>query len=74
MKGLLAHLKSSGMSIIPPQHGNSGKKTHRSNSLVYRGVNEKVIEFIDALGESQGEFSAGRPTPLGNTYKDKNPD
>lgn len=74
LKGLLAHLKSNSMSIIPPQHGNSGKKTHRSNSLADRGVNEKVIEFILALGESQGEFSAGRHTKLGNTSVDKNPD
>jgi hypothetical protein len=74
LKGLLAHLIRCRMSIIPPQHGNSGKKTHRSNSIADRGVNEKVIEFILALGESQGEFSAGRHTKLGNTSVDKNPD
>ncbi len=33
LKGLLAHLKISNMSIIPPQHGNSGQKSHRSDSL-----------------------------------------
>ena len=62
LKGLLAHLKTSSMSIIPPQHGNSGKKTHRSNSLVDRGVSEKLIEFMLALSESHGEFSPGRHT------------
>jgi len=74
LKGLLAHLKISSMSIIPPQHGNRGKKPHRSNSLVERGVSEKLIEFIVALSESQGEFSPGRHTKLGNTTEDKNPD
>ena len=74
LKGLLAHLKTSSMSIILPQHGNSGKKTHRSNSLVDRGVSEKLIEFMLALSESHGEFSPGRHTKLGNTKEDKNPD
>ena len=74
LKGLLAHLKTSSMSIIPPQHGNSGKKTHRSNSLADRGVSEKLIDFMLALSESHGEFSPGRHTKLGNTKEDKNPD
>ncbi len=74
LKGLLAHLKISNMSIILPQHGNSGEKPHRSNSLAARGVSEKLIEFILALGESQGEYSPGRHTALGNTKEDKNPD
>ncbi|MCP4397276.1 MAG: hypothetical protein GY801_08265 [bacterium] len=74
LKGLFAHLKISGMSIIPPRHGNTGKKIHRSHSLIGRGVSEKLIEFIVALSESQGEFSPGRHTKLGNTQDDKNPD
>jgi len=74
LKGLLAHLKASSMSIVPPQHGNLGKKACRFNSLTGRGVSENLIEFMLALGESQGEFSPGRHAQLGNTSEDKNPD
>ncbi|MCP4055356.1 MAG: hypothetical protein GY739_20410 [Mesoflavibacter sp.] len=74
LKGLSAHLKISEMSIVPPQHGNIGKKTNRSNSLVYRGVSKKLIEFLLSLSESHGEYSPGRHTKLGNTKEDKNPD
>ncbi len=74
LKGLLAHLKISSMSIIPPQHGNRRRQTHRHNNLTDRGVSEKLIEFVLALSESQGEFSPGRHTKLGNTKEDKNPD
>ncbi len=74
LKGLLAHLKTSGMSIIPPSHGFSGKKIQRSDSLLKRGVSEKVTEFIQALGESQGEFSPGRHTRSGNAKEDSDPD
>ncbi len=74
LKGLLAHLKTSSMSIIPPQHGFSGKKIQRSDSLAKRGVSEKVTEFMQAPGESQGEFSPGRHTISGNTKEDRDPD
>lgn len=74
LKGLLAHLKISRMSIIPPQHAFSGKKIQRSDSLAKKGVIEKVTEFMQALGESQGEFSSGRHTRCGNTKEDKDPD
>ena len=74
LKGLLAHLKTGSMSIIPPQHGFSGKKIQRSDNLAKRGVSEKVTEFMQALGELQGEFSPGRHTRSGNTKEDKNPD
>jgi len=74
LKGLLAHLKISSMSIVPPKHGNAGKKIQRSNGLVSRGVTEKLIGFVLALGEAQGEFSPGKNTKPGNTKEDKNPD
>jgi len=74
LKGLLAHIKTSSMSIIPPQHGNSGKKPNRSNGLAGKGVSEKLIDFMLALSESHGEFSPGRHTKLGNTKEDKDPD
>jgi hypothetical protein len=75
LKGLLAHLKSNNLSIVPPIHGNKGKKVNnKSNSLASIGVTEKVVEFILALGEAQGEFSPGRHTKNGNTKEDKDPD
>lgn len=72
-KGLLAHLKTSNMSIVPPAHGNKGKCVH-TNTLVNRGVIEKIVEFMLALGASQGEYSPGRDTKSGSTKEDKNPD
>lgn len=74
LKGLLAHLKTSSMSIVPPKHGNTGKKIQRSNGLVSKGVTEKLVGFLLALGEAQGEFSPGKNTKPGNTKEDKNPD
>lgn len=74
LKGLLAHLKNSNMSIVPPQHGNNRKKILRSNSLVSKGVTEKLVGFVLAIGEAQGEFSPGKNTKLGNAKEDKNPD
>jgi hypothetical protein len=73
-KGLLAHIKVHNMSIVPPVHGNRGKGSHKSDTIVNRGVTEKVIEFMLALGESQGEFCAGRHTKEGSSKEDKEPD
>ncbi len=73
-RGLLAHLRTSDMSIIPPRHGNYGKKGNKSNQLVNRGITEKFIDFVLDLGETQGEFSPGRDTKRGKTKEDKNPD
>jgi len=74
LKGLLAHLKTSNMSIVLPKHGNHGKKVTRSNSLTKRGVTNKTIRFMLDLAESHGEYSSGRQTKRGNTVEDKNPD
>lgn len=56
-KGLLAHLKSN-MSVVPPSHGNRGK-SRKPDTLAKKGVTEKVIEFMSALAEDQGEYSTG---------------
>jgi hypothetical protein len=74
LKGLLAHLKTSKMSLVLPEHGNHGKKAFRSNSLSKRGIINKAISFLLDMAESHGEYSAGRQTKLGNTVEDKNPD
>jgi hypothetical protein len=74
LKGLLAHLKTSDMSMILPKHGNIGKKVIRSNSLDKRGSTKKTIKFMLDLAGSHGEYSSGRQTKLGNTVEDKNPD
>ncbi|MCP4107660.1 MAG: hypothetical protein GY749_19300 [Desulfobacteraceae bacterium] len=73
-RGLSAHLKVSDFSIIPPLHGNHGKKEHQSHQLVNRGVTEKLVEFLLALAEAQGEFSPGRDVKRGQRKEDKNPD
>jgi hypothetical protein len=73
-KGLLAHLKISHMSIVPPTHGNTGKGSHHTNTLVQRGVLETVVHFMEALAEAQGEFSPGRDTKFGRTCEDKQPE
>jgi len=74
LKGLLAHLKTSNMSIVPPLHGNTGKRYHKANMLANRGVLEKLVGFMSALAEAQGEFSPGRDTKSGSTQEDKDPD
>lgn len=61
-KGLLAHLKTNNMSVLPPLHGNKGKKSRKPDTLENRGATEKVVEFMLALGEAQGEFSSRRDT------------
>ena len=73
-KGLIAHLKTSGMSVVPPTHGNKGKRANKANMLANRGVIENLIEFMLALAETQGEFSPGRDTKTGGTKEDINPD
>jgi len=73
-RGLLAHLRTNNMSIIPPRHGNYGKKGIKSNQLVNRGITEKIIDFVLDLGKNEGEFSPGRDTKRGKTKEDKNPD
>jgi len=74
-KGLLAHLKVSNMSIVPPMHGNKGKTIiNRENSLSKKGVIEKVVDFMLTLAETHGEFSPGRNTKTGSTKEDINPD
>ena len=73
-RGLLAHLKISDFSIIPPLHGNYGKRGHQSDQLVNRGVTEKLVEFVLALAKAQGEFSSGRDIKRGQRKEDKNPD
>ncbi len=73
-KGLLAHLKTSHMSIVPPMHGNTGRCGQKTNLLVNRGVIEKLVGFMLALAEAQGEYSPGRDTKSGSTQEDKNPD
>ncbi len=73
-KGILAHLKTSGMSIVPPIHGNRGKKNSKPDMLEARGVNEKITEFILPLAEEHGEFSPGRHVRTGDTLEDKNSD
>ncbi len=71
-KGLLAHLKTNNMSVLPPLHGNRGKRSRKPDTLVNRGVTEKVVELMLALGEAQGEFSPGRDIKRGSTEKEKN--
>lgn len=73
-RGLLAHLRTSNMSIIPPRHGNHGKKGNKSNQLVTRGITEKLVGYVLELGNTQGEFSPGRDTRRGKTKEDKNPE
>lgn len=73
-RGLLAHLRTSNMSIIPPRHGNYGKSVRKSNQLINRGITEKFIGFVLDLGKTQGEFSPGRDTKRGKTKEDKKPD
>ena len=59
-KGLLAHLKTNNMSVLPPLHGNKGKQSCKPDTLANRGVTEKVVEFMLALSEDQGEFSPSK--------------
>ena len=73
-RGLLAHLKISDFSIVPPLHGNYGKTGHQSHQLENRGVTEKLVEFMSASAEAQGEFSPGRDTKRGRRKEDKAPD
>jgi len=73
-KGLLAHLKTSGMSVVPPAHGNKGKPVNKADMLTNRGVIEKLVVFMSALAEAQGEFSPGRDTKSGSSKEDQNPD
>ncbi len=73
-RGLLAHLKISSMSIVPPMHGNKGKSVQKPNMLTNRGVPEKLVSFMLELAEAQGEFSPGRDAKLGSTKQDRNPD
>ena len=73
-KGLLAHLKTNATSIVPPVHGNNGKKAEKINLLSSKGISERVIQFLLELGHSEGEYSAGRRVKQGNTKEDKNPD
>ena len=56
-KGLLAHLKINNMSVLPPLHGNKGKQSQKSDTLINRRVTKKVIDFMLEIAESQGEFS-----------------
>ena len=42
--------------------------------LENRGVIENLVEFMLALGDTQGEFSPGRNTKNGSTQEDNNPD
>ncbi len=70
-KGLLSHLKTNNMSVRPPLHGNSGKNSRKPDTLVNRGVTEKVVEFMLTLGESQGEFSSGRDIKLAIEKEEK---
>lgn len=73
-RGLLAHLKISDFSIIPPLHANYGKRGHQSHQLVNRGITEKLVKFMLALAEAQGEFSLGRDIKRGQRKEDQNPD
>lgn len=73
-KGLLAYLKVNNLSVVPPVHGNKGKKLYKSNMLINRGITDKVVDFMLALGNSQGEFSPGRHTRDGSSKEDKDPD
>lgn len=73
-KGLVAHLKTHELSIIPPVHGNTGKPAARSTTLRARGSLERIVEFMLALAESQGEFSPGRHTNQGTGREDRDPD
>ena len=71
-KGLLAHLKTNDMSVLPPHHGNRGKKSRKPDTLANRGVTEKVVEFMLTLGEAQGEFTPGRDIKRRGAEKEKN--
>ncbi len=73
-KGLLAHLKTNNMSILPPLHGNRGKRSSKPDTLLNRGVIEKVVKFMLKLGEAQGEFSSVKDIKHEGTGKEKNPD
>ncbi len=73
-KGLLAYFKTHHMSVVPPIHGNKGEESHKLNTLIKRGVTEKVVEFILEIGKSQGEYSPGRHARKGDLIEDKNPD
>lgn len=70
-KGLLAHLKTNNMSVIPPRHGNSGKCSRKPDTLQKKGISEKVVEFMLALGEAQGEFSPAIDIKQGSTEEEK---
>ena len=74
LKGLLAHLKANDMSVVPPTHGNKGKRSNNANMLENRGVIENLVDFMLALADTQGEFSPGRNTKNGSTQEDNNPD
>jgi len=73
-KGLLAHLKTNNMSVLPPLHGNRGKRSRKPDTLTNRGVTEKVVKFMLKFSEAQGEFSTGREIKRGSTNKDKSTD
>ena len=51
-RGLLAHLKISDFSIIPPFHASYGKKRCQSHQFVNRGVTKKLVEFISPFRRS----------------------
>ena len=71
-KGLLAHLKTTHLSVLPPLHGNRGKRSRKPDTLVTRGVTETVVDFMLALGEAQGEFSPGSTPQRGRTENTEN--
>lgn len=70
LKGLLAHLKTNNMSVLPPIHGNRGKASCKPDTLSKRGINEKVVEFMLAIGEAQGEFLPGEYIKRESTEKE----
>ncbi len=74
LKGLIAYLKITNMSIVPPVHGNKGKRHHRAHTLLNRGVTDKVVEFMLTLAKAQGEYSPGRHTTKGQSAEDNDPD
>ncbi len=73
-KGLLAHLKANNMSVLPPLHGNRGKRSCKTDTLAYRGVTEKVVEFMLKLGAAQGEYLPGKKIKNDSRDKDKDSD
>ncbi len=48
-RGLLAHLKTSSMSVVPPMHSNKGKSVQKSNMLANRGVTEKLVSLLSNI-------------------------